>query len=199
MDKEIEYHLFANSPFTYLGHQRLVDIARRHEAMIRLRPMDATKVFPVSGGLPLAKRAPQRVVYRMVELTRWRDFLGLSMNLTPKFFPVAADAASRLIIAADEVSTEAGLDITGRVLAAVWREERDIADEATLASIASAAGLDAAALMARCRSPQIQARYDAYTQQAIDAQVFGAPTYRYRGELFWGQDRLDFLDRALAQ
>ncbi len=199
MDKQIEYYLFANSPYTYLGHRRLVEIARRHAAAIRVRPMDATKVFPVSGGLPLAKRAPQRVAYRMVELKRWRDFLGLPMNVTPKFFPVAADAASRLIIAAEEISADAAIEIAGRMLAAVWSEERNIADEATLASIATAAGLDAAALMTRSQSPEIQARYDAYTQQAIEAQVFGAPTYRYKGELFWGQDRLDFLERALAQ
>jgi len=199
IDKYIEYYLFANSPYTYLGHRRLIEIARRHAAAIRVRPMDATKVFPVSGGLPLAKRPPQRVAYRMTELKRWREFLGLPMNVTPKFFPVAADAASRLIVAAEEVSTDAALEVTGRVLAAVWSEERDIADEATLASIATASGLEAAALMARSRSPEIQSRYEAYTEQAIEAQVFGAPTYRYRGELFWGQDRLDFLDRALAR
>lgn len=199
MDKTIEYYFFASSPYAYLGHRRFVDIARRHGAAVLVRPIDATRVFPVSGGLPLAKRAPQRVTYRAVELKRWREFLGLPLNIAPKFFPVAADAASRLIIAADEVSTEAALEVAGRLLAAVWSEERDIAEQVTLLSIAQAAGLDAAALLARSGAPQIQSRYEQYTQQAIEAQVFGAPTYRYRGEPFWGQDRLDFLERALAQ
>ena len=80
-----------------------------------------------------------------------------------------------------------------------WAEERDIAEETTLAAIAAALGLDAKALAARAATPEIAARYEADTQEAIDRQVFGAPTYVYRDELFWGQDRLDFLDRALAQ
>lgn len=199
MDMTVDYFFFASSPYAYLGHRRFVEIARRHGAAIQVRPIDATKVFPVSGGLPLAKRAPQRVAYRAVELQRWSEYLGVPLTITPKFFPVAADSASRLIITAEEISTAAALELTGRLLAAVWREERDIADEATLASIAADGGLDASALLARSQAPAIQARYEQYTQQAIEGQVFGSPTYRYHGELFWGQDRLDFLDRALAR
>jgi 2-hydroxychromene-2-carboxylate isomerase len=100
----IDYFIFPNSPYAYMGHARLVDMAGRHGASIRLMPMDAARVFPVSGGLPLARRAPQRVAYRMTELKRWRGFLGLPINVEPKFFPVASDAAARLIIAALEVS-----------------------------------------------------------------------------------------------
>ena len=91
------------------------------------------------------------------------------------------------------------LDLAGAIMRARWAEERDVADEATLAAIAGAVGLDAKALAARGATPEIGARYDALTQEAIDRQVFGAPTYVYGDELFWGQDRLDFLDRKLAQ
>ena len=80
-----------------------------------------------------------------------------------------------------------------------WAEERDIADPATLAAIATTLGQDAKALAARAADPAIAARYQADTQEAIARQVFGAPTYVYRDELFWGQDRLDFLGRKLAQ
>jgi 2-hydroxychromene-2-carboxylate isomerase len=198
MNKTVDYYLFANSPFTYMGHARFVDIAKKHGATVRVRPLDAAKVFPVSGGLPLSQRPKQRVAYRMMELKRWRDYLGLPMNVEPKFFPVASDAAAKLIIAAEETSTAAALDVTGRVLAAVWSENRNIADDATLADIARAAGLDGERLLARSKTSAIADRYAAYTQEAIDRQVFGAPTYVYRDELFWGQDRLDFLARALA-
>lgn len=197
--KTIDYYIFANSPYAYMGHERLIDIARRHGASIRLKPVDATKVFPVSGGLPLGQRAKQRVAYRMTELKRWRDYLRLPMNVEPKFFPVASDAAARLIIAAEEVSSATALDLAGRILKAVWEQERNIADEATLVAVAQEAGLDGAALLARSKQPEVQARYDAYTQEAISRQVFGAPTYIYRDELFWGQDRLDFLERALQR
>jgi 2-hydroxychromene-2-carboxylate isomerase len=199
MNKIIDYFLFPNSPYAYMGHARLAAIAQRHGAAIRVRPMDAAKVFPVSGGLPLAQRPKQRVAYRMTELKRWRDFLGLPMHVEPKFFPVAAGAAAALIVAAEEISPKAAFDLAGRVLAAVWEQERNIADEATLTALAGEAGLDSTALLARSKAPDIQARYDAYTQEAIDRQIFGAPTYVYNDELFWGQDRLDFLERALAK
>jgi 2-hydroxychromene-2-carboxylate isomerase len=197
--KTIDYFIFPNSPYAYMGHARLVDMARRHGATIHLKPMDAARVFPVSGGLPLSKRAPQRVAYRMTELKRWREFLGLPMNVEPKFFPVAGDAAARLIAAAREVADAAAIDLAGRVLKAVWEEERNIADEATLVALASESGLDGSALLVRSHSAEIRARYDAFTQEAIERQVFGAPTYVYKGELFWGQDRLDFLERALTR
>ena len=200
MDKVIDYYFFANSPYTYLGHARFGDVARAAGAKIRVRPMDAAKVFPVSGGLPLAKRPPQRVSYRLFELKRWRDYLGLPFNIQPKFFPVATDAASRLIVAVnDDAAPATAFNLAGRILAAVWAEERNIADEATLVAIANATGLDGMALLERSKSDATQARYDAYTQEAIDRQVFGAPTYFYRDEPFWGQDRLDFLQRALAR
>lgn len=197
--RHIDYYVFTQSPWTYLGHDRVVALARKHGATLRVRPMDGGKVFPVSGGLPLPKRAPQRQAYRLIELRRWRDYLGVPLHVEPRFFPVAGDPAARLIVAAEEVSADAAVDVLGRVLKAVWAEQRDIADAPTLAAIADEAGLPGARLLERSQSPEIQARYDAHTQAAIDAQVFGAPTYVYGGELFWGQDRLDFLERALAR
>jgi len=199
MEKSIDYYFFANSPYTYLGHRRFGEIARAAGATVRVRPVDAAKVFPVSGGLPLAKRPPQRQAYRLVELKRWRDHLGMTFNIQPRFFPVATDAAARLIIAADDVTPGASFEMAARVLAAVWVEERNIADEATLAALADEARLGGTGLLERSKADSIQARYDAFTQEAIERQVFGAPTYFYRDEPFWGQDRLDFLQRALAR
>ena len=197
MSKTVDYYLAPQSPWTYLGHQRLVQIAKAAGAKVRVMPMDLGQVFPISGGLPLGKRAPQRQAYRLVEMARFSKALSLPMNLHPKFFPVAGDPAAKLIIAVDmHHGTDAALTITGAVLAAVRHEERDIADAATLAALLNEHKLDAACL-ALSNTPEVQARYDSYTQSAIDAQVFGAPTYVIDGEMFWGQDRLDFVANAL--
>jgi 2-hydroxychromene-2-carboxylate isomerase len=197
MSKTIDYYLAPQSPWTYLGHARMVQIAKAAGATVRVMPMDLGKVFPVSGGLPLGKRAPQRQTYRLVEMARFSKALNLPMNMHPKFFPVAGDPAAKLIIAVDmHHGTDAALTITGAVLAAVWHEERDIADAATLAALLSEQHLDAACL-ALSDTPEVQDRYNSYTQRAIDAQVFGAPTYLVDGEMFWGQDRLDFVATAL--
>jgi len=197
MSKTIDYYFAPQSPWTYLGHQRFVQIAQAAGATVRVMPMDLGQVFPLSGGLPLGKRAPQRQAYRLVELARFSKAMHLPLNLHPQFFPVAGDPAAKLIIAVNmHDGTEAALAITGAVLSAVWQEERDIADAATLAALLSEHQLDAACLTLS-NTPEVQSRYDSFTQSAINAQVFGAPTYVVNGEVFWGQDRLDFVAEAL--
>ena len=199
MSLVIEYYFAPQSPWAYLGHQRLQDIAAAAGARIELLPADYGRIFPVSGGLPLPKRAPQRQAYRLVELARFSQHLGLRLNLQPKHFPVPADDAARLIIAVQQHDgTAAALAFTGALMRAVWVEERHIADPATLAALLAENGLGAQRLD-ESRAPAAQQAYDANTERAIALGVFGAPTYAVDGELFWGQDRLDFLQRRLAR
>jgi 2-hydroxychromene-2-carboxylate isomerase len=195
MGRTIEYYFTPVSPWTYLGHGRLGAIAARHGAEILCKPVDYGKIFPASGGLPLAKRPPQRQAYRLFELERWRRFLDIPLNLHPAFFPAPAELASRLILAAPAA---AQFRLAGALLRAIWAEERNIADEATLGRICAENELDGARLLDVAQSPALAERHDALTQEAVLRQVFGAPTYIYRDEPFWGQDRLDFLERALA-
>jgi 2-hydroxychromene-2-carboxylate isomerase len=140
-----------------------------------------------------------RPAYRLVELKRFSELLGEPINLAPKYFPVAGDDASRLIIAVDQHDgNAAALALTGAILRGVWVGERNIAD-----------ARDLAALLAECKLPErrlddaqtqsVRQRYEANTQAAIDAGVFGAPSYVIDGEIFWGQDRLDFVQRRLAK
>ena len=136
MTVNIEYYLAPQSPWTYLGHRRFADIAARAGAKVTLLPIDLGKVFPLSGGLPLPKRAPQRQAYRLLELKRFSEALHLPLNLHPKFFPVPGDAAARLIHAADmQQGTDAAMQLAGAVLQAVWAEEKDINDRATLSEL----------------------------------------------------------------
>lgn len=199
MRPTVDYFIAPQSPWTYLGHARFVAMARDAGATIRLRPMDLGRVFPVSGGLPLPKRAPQRQAYRLVEMERFAKWLKLPLNLHPKFFPVAGDPASRLICTVDrQDGLDAALALTGEVLSAVWVHELDIADAATLAQLLARLGLPAERLPASLE-PQAQSDLDVHTQAAIDAGVFGAPSFVIDGEIFWGQDRLDFVQRRLLQ
>ena len=200
MSPTVDYYIAPQSPWTYLGHERFADMARAAGAKVNVLPMDlGGKVFPVSGGLPLSKRAPQRQAYRLVELKRFGDHLKLPLNLQPKFFPVGGDDAARLIIAVDQHDgADAAMAITGAVLAAVWAQERNIVDAAVLASLLTENGLPARRLE-DAQSPAVQQRYEANTQRAIDASVFGSPSYVIEGEIFWGQDRLDFVQRRLAR
>jgi carboxymethylenebutenolidase len=161
-------------------------------------PLDlGGRVFPVSGGLPLAKRAPQRQAYRLIELERFARWLQLPIHLHPRFFPVQGDDAARLIIAVDQHDgADAAMALAGAVLSACWAEELNISDEATLARLLERCGLPPQRIEDG-HSQAAQLRYEADTQRAVDAGVFGAPSYVVDGELFWGQDRLDFLERRL--
>ena len=199
MTTTVDYYFTPQSPWAYLGHERFAHIARAAGAALRVLPIDlGGKVFPISGGLPLGQRAPQRQAYRLLELRRYSDYQGLALNVKPKYFPVSGDDASRLIIAVDlHDGVDAAMKISGAIFRAVWVQERHIADEKSLAILLQECGL-AAERLEQSYSQAVQERYESNTQQAIAAGVFGAPTYAIDGELFWGQDRLDFVERKLS-
>lgn len=190
--KVVDYYFSPVSPWTYLGHGRLAEIAKRLGVAVNAKPVDYGVIFPVSGGLPLGKRAPQRQAYRFVDLARWQAHLAVPLTLKPKFFPVDGTAASQLICGA---RSEGRMALAGDLLSAVWTREENIADTATLAEIAGRHGIDRPAAVIETG----KAAFEANTKEALELQVFGAPTYVYSGELFWGQDRLDFLERALSR
>ena len=199
MSHSVDYYFAPQSPWAYLGHQRFQSILKKSGASVRVMPIDlGGKVFPISGGLPLGQRAPQRQAYRLTELARFSKWLGAPLHLKPTFFPVSGDDAAKLIIAVDmAVGADAAMNISGAILSAVWSQQRNIADEKTLMELLTEQQLPAACLE-QSYSQAVHERYESYTQMAIDAGVFGAPSYVLAGEIFWGQDRLDFVERALA-
>jgi carboxymethylenebutenolidase len=199
MPRHIDYYVSLMSPWTCLGSARFEALAATHGATVRIWPVDLGQVFPVSGGLPLAKRAPQRQAYRMMELKRWRAHLGVPINLTPKFFPGnELPAALSVIAVRDKIDGGRAITLAHAVLRGVWEQDKDVGDEATLAAIIAGVGLDPKQVRALAGSPEIAAQRQEDTKRAIDLGVFGAPTYVIDGELFWGQDRLEFVDRKLA-
>ena len=199
LSKTVDYYFSTISPFSYLGHQRFAQVAAKRGATVNLKPIDLAKVFPVSGGLPLKQRAPQRQAYRLVELARWRDALGVPITLEPKFFPAPAEPSALLIVATDLAhGASAAMDMALALYRACWVEERNVADAATLREVARAQGRDPDRLMSPAVAAEAKPKFDAYVQEAIDRGVFGAPTFVIDGVLFWGQDRLEFVDRALG-
>ena len=197
MPTRIDYYFTPISPWTFLGSERFHAIAAKAGAEVAYRPVNFGTIFPASGGLPVRKRAPQRQAYRLVELRRWADYLGIPLNPTPTIFPQPDELAALTLIAAEEAGADLAVLSTalGR---AIWVEDRNIADPDTVREILAGHGA-APELVERAESDEIRARWDAYTEQALAAGVFGAPSYVLNGEIFWGQDRLDFLERAISK
>ena len=198
MSKRIDYFFSVISPYTYLGHERFEALARQEGLSVNYRPSNIGKVFSVSGGLPVNQRPAQRRAYRFMELKRWREHLGVALNLEPKFFPVPDQLAACAVIGAINKGEHPG-KLIGGLLRAAWAEDRDISDEAAVRAIAEEQGYDGGVLLEAATQPGTVAQYEAFTQEAIDAGVFGAPTWVVDGELFWGQDRLEFVQRALGR
>lgn len=197
MRRTVDYYFAPQSPWMYLGHERFANLLQRTDTQVRVLPVDFGQVFPASGGLPLPQRAPQRQAYRLVELRRFSEALGIPLNPQPRCFPVAGDPAGWLITTvAGQDGEAAAMRLTGAVGRAVWAQERDIADPTVLAELLDECGLDPQRL-AQSQQDGAKALYAAHTAQAIDAGVFGAPSYVIDGEIFWGQDRLDFVERRL--
>ena len=193
----IDYFYSHLSPWSYLGHQRITDAAARTGTTLNFKPIDSGKIFAASGGLPLAKRPVQRRNYRLVELRRWRDETGIPLNLQPKFHPAPDRGAALLAIAALMSGVNIG-PLSLALMRGCWVEERNLADEATLAEIATAEGLDGPSLLEKSKSDQVSERLEKYTQEANDVGVFGMPWYQVDGEPFWGQDRLSFVEKKIG-
>ncbi len=200
MPATVDYFMTPVSPFTYMGHRRFRQICRQHGAQINLRVMDLGKVFPVSGGLPLKDRPPQRRAYRMMELKRWREYLGVPLNLEPKFFRCRAKPLPRRSWRCSQRhGIDAALDVAGDCLRAIWAEDRDISARATLHEIVKARWTSTPTpCLPRQLRPKSRRCTSCIRRKRSPRGVFGSPTYVLNDEFFWGQDRLDFLDRALG-
>lgn len=197
MPRSIDYYFSLHSPWTYLGHATFLDIVGRHGCRIVYRPVPLRAVFDETGGLPLPKRHPVRQRYRLMDLQRWRERRNLPLVLQPKHFPFDPSLADRFLIAI----VQAGGDpdrFMAEIMAGVWARNDDMTRPEAVADVALATRFDAQALAAAAESEAVRQHYESTIAAAIEAGVFGAPSYVLDGEVFWGQDRLELLDSALA-
>jgi carboxymethylenebutenolidase len=200
MALHIDYYASLNSPWTHLGAARIEAMAMAHGASLRIYPVDFGAIFAKSGGLPLPQRSPQRQAYRLQELARWRDHLGIPITIQPKYFPSSEALTAGCVIAVRETIGDApAIKLAHAVLKAVWQEEKNPSDPATLAGLIKGVGLDADAVLKLGAEPRWAERRLADTQAALDRNVFGAPSYVIGEDIFWGQDRLEFVERRLAR
>ena len=196
MPRQVDYYFSFSSPWAYIGHKAFRDVVDAYGLTVNHKPVILVDLFSETGGLPLIKRHPVRQRYRMVELQRWRDKRGLNFHFQPKHVPLNARLADGVVIAAIEL----GLDpdpFLRRAFPAVWEDELNLADPATVAKLANDTGLPGERLVERSGSEEISAAYEQNRQDAIAADVFGSPVYVLDGEVFWGQDRIELLADAL--
>ena len=197
MASTIDYYLSLASPWSYIGHDRLVNIANSYNCRINIYAVDLSVILPATGGVPLPKRSQQRKDYRMQELRRWRDYLRLPLNIEPRYFPVIDEMAAAMVLALREEDQTAALNFAGLCLKAVWADELDIGERSTLLDLAKEQGVDGEALLTKKESMLSIRKSE--SEMAISKGIYGVPSYVVNKEVFWGQDRLDFLERLVTK
>lgn len=191
--KRIEFFFDYASTYSYLAHLEIEALATRYAAELVYRPMVLGFVFKATGNaMPAA--VPAKATYMMQDVRRWVRHLGLPFHM-PSVFPTNTIRALRCAVAALEQGTF--LAYHHAVMKEYWANDQDIGDADVLASIATSAGLDGPKLIARAEDASVKAQLKANTDDAVARGVFGAPTFFIGNEMFWGNDRLQFVAEAL--
>ena len=196
---KIEYYYSVISPFAYLGSLRFKKLVKEYNIEVIEKPFDLVgSIFPKTGGLPIPKRHPARQKYRLLEITRISDKLSLPINKQPKFFPPKdPHIPAKFVIASNKMGSK--LNFGNECLKYIWSLEKDISDYETLQKICENLNLNFNIMKQKALSDEIQLEYEKNSNDAVEKDVFGAPSYIFNNEIFWGQDRLDYLEDALKR
>ena len=195
--RTVTFYFSLLSPWVYFGGPRFQQVVASTGATVVYKPIDVLEVFRATAGAPLGQLHPSRQAYRARERERWSALLGMPISARPRFHPADESLAARMVIAVQSRQAAAVWPLAQAILAAVWVRDLDIADPATLMRLADEQELDGRALLARARGVDTLQIFATNTAQALAAGVFGVPSFVVDGELFFGQDRLDFVERAL--
>lgn len=198
--KNIEYFYACHSVYAYFGAWRLAEIADEYGAQVIHRPFDFDPVMAAAGGAPFQARPKPHMDYFFGrELMRWAEFRNLPWIMRrPTFHDNPLSLGNGAIIAAQNL----GWDVHGlsrALLQAHWRDDADPADSDTVARIAEDLAMNAEILLAEAMSDRAQQQHTANTKEAIARHVIGSPTYFVDGDMFYGQDRLEMVARALVK
>ena len=194
---QVEYFMSHGSPWTFLGHKRLGEIIKKYKVKLNMFPVNYGEIFPISGGLPVSKRPVQRQKIRLQELKRWSKFLDINLIPQPTSFPSKSMLPSLLIIASQIMKTNKDFELAHNIMNALWVEDLDIDDENVLLSILNKMDFSSEEILSLAKSEECSNTIQKFTKIAIEKNVFGAPTFIIDDQIYWGQDRLNFVDRHL--
>lgn len=197
MSNSIDYYFTCISPFAYLGHKKLMEMTNAHGKTVNFKPFNIFDVWEVSGAAPPAERPAVRQRYRKIEIQRAAVMRDTCMNPSPEFFPTNPAPADLCICALAHVDKDPS-KFSQEVGRAVWERNLQVADDAVLISLLDECGFDGEAILSLSKTDEIAALRNTNTQEAIKADAIGAPAYVYKDEVFWGQDRLEYLEQMIA-
>ena len=192
----VDYYFHSPSPWAYLAGPRFNELIKRKNLQVNWKPIDLFAIFKITGQKMVKDRAPQVQKNRLNEMRRWSEFLKMRINVEPKYFPPDGLPANKLIIAAIILKKDVAL-LVNNLMKAVWVKEKDIGRTDVIIEVANENGFQGKTLFDLSNTSEVSKILKENTEEAIDKNIFGVPTWIFNNELFWGQDRLDFLERAI--
>lgn len=190
--KTIELFYDFSSPYSYLAAAELPAVAARAGASFQLRPFVLAAVFKATGN-DMPAKIPAKAKYMLKDLERWAKHIGVPFQFS-SHFPANTIKAMRLALVSEEQGK--GEAFTQAAFRAIWAEDRDLSSPEVLKALAAQVGLDPEASLAAIETQAIKDKLRANTDEAIARGAFGAPAIFVGDELFWGNDRLHFVEQA---
>ena len=195
----IDYYYSVRSVYAYFGSPRIAELARRFGRTLRHYPIDLSQVIPAFGSVPFSERGPKVREYHFGrELERWSEWLAMPVVVEPVHHYGDRNLPSGCVLAAQQLGLDAN-HLSEAILRALWRDDRDIADEAVLRSLVVECRMEPEPVLELALSADIQRQFKECTARAIEIGVPGSPTYCVDGQLFYGQDRLMFVEHQLKK
>jgi 2-hydroxychromene-2-carboxylate isomerase len=193
--KELSFFFDFSSPFAYLASTQVEGLAARSGATLRFRPFLLGALFKALGGpdVPLFTMPPPKQRHARDDMFRWADFYGVPLRF-PTRFPMNTVKGLRMIL---QLPEEQRAPLIHAIYRAYWADDRDINDDTVLTELAVGVGLDGPALVAGTKQDAVKERLKVATDEAVKLGLFGAPCFMVDDLLFWGQDRLAFVEKAL--
>ena len=197
MSTPLQFYFDFSSPYGFLAAQRIESLAHRHGRTVDWRPMLLGVAFKQTGAAPLTE-VPLKGDYSRRDFARSARFHGVAGFRMPTRFPIATQAAARLVTWLRGAKPDAAAALAKALYAAYFMHDRDISNPDVVAAVAAEQGLDRAAARAALDDPAVKDAFRRDVDEAIARGVFGSPFVFVDGEPFWGIDRFDQIDRWLA-
>lgn len=193
--KEVSFFFDFSSPFAYLGSTQIEAVAARHGTRVRWRPLLLGALFKAVGtpNVPLFAVSEAKRAHYLKDMHRWAEWWNVPFRF-PSRFPMNTVKPLRMVLAAPEAERP---KLIHAIFAAYWVKDRDISDDVVLRDIADSAGFSGRDLVAATQDDAMKQRLRAATEEAEQHGIFGVPTFLVGELLFWGQDRLEFVEKAL--
>ena len=196
MTKTVEFFFDFGSPYTYLAYHQLPKIAARHGATVIWRPILLGGVFQATGNKS-PMEVPAKGQYSLIDLQRWAQHFGVPLQMNPHF-PINTLPLMRGAVAMQLRSEVEFQRYVAVIFRAMFEHPRNLNQPEEVAAVLAENGMDPTAFVDLINAPAAKEKLKENTAQAVARGVFGAPTFFVGEQMFWGQDRLDFVEQALA-